>query len=98
MPPDEEIGLIAFAYEDITVATVSIGGTAGTYDDARSAELTLETAQIRIRIDGSDPTPDVGHLIEIGDVVRCNSAAQVAAFRAIRTGGTSGALKATYFH
>jgi len=98
MPPDEEIGLIAFAFESITVAATAIGGTALTYTDATSAELTLETAQIRIRIDGTNPASDEGHLVEVGDTITLKSAAQIANFKAIRTGSTSGVLKATYLH
>jgi len=95
---DEAVGLIPFAFESITVAATAIGGTALTYTDATRAELTLETAQIRVRIDGTNPTAAEGHMVEVGDTITLDSAAQVAAFKAIRTGGTSGVLKATYFH
>lgn len=100
MPPDEKVGLIPFAYESITV-DATVGGvalTAGTYDDARSAEMTLETGQIRIRSDGTDPTATEGRIVEIGDIIVLNSAAQIAGFKAIRTGATSGVLKVEYFH
>jgi len=95
---DEAVGLIPFAFESITVAATAIGGTALTYTDATRAEMTLETAQIRFRFDGTNPTAAEGHLVEVGDLVILKSAAQIANFKAIRTGGTSGVLKATYFH
>jgi len=91
-------GLTPFDYESITVADSAIGLTAAKYLDAEHAEITLETAQIRFRLDGTDPTSSEGHLVEVGDVITLNSAAQIAGFKAIRTGSTSGVLKVTYFH
>lgn len=103
MPPHNpllvaEVGHVPFAYESIIVADTAIGCTPATYDNAIHAELTLETGQVRIRVDGTDPTSSVGHLVEVGDTIRLTSAAQIANFRAIRTGGTSGKLPVTYFH
>jgi len=91
-------GLTPFDYESITVADSAVSLTAGTYLDATIAEMTLETAQIRIRDDGTPPTSSEGHLVEVGDTITLNSAAQIANFKAIRTGAASGVLKATYFH
>ena len=91
-------GLTPFDYESITVADSAIGLTAAKYLDAERAEITLETAQIRFRVDGTDPTSSEGHLVEVGDVITLNSAAQISDFSAIRTGNTSGVLKVTYFH
>ena len=95
---DEAVGLIPFAYESKTIANSAVGLTSGTYDDAIWAEMTLETAQIRIRSDGTSPTSSEGRIVEIGDTIVLKSAAQIAAFKAIRTGGTSGVLKVEYFH
>jgi len=91
-------GSTPFDYESITVADSAIGLTSATYLDATRAEMTLETAQIRFRADGSDPAADEGHPVEVGDVIILDSAAQIAGFKAIRTGSTSGVLKVTYFH
>lgn len=89
-------GQEAFDDEVITVADSAIGLTAGTYLTATKAEMTLETAQIRVRKDGSDPTTSVGHLVEVGDQIVLNSASDIANFKAIRTGSTSGELIVTY--
>jgi len=88
----------AFDYESVDVEDSAIGLTSGTYDDAIRAEMTLETAQIRYRVDGTDPTSSEGHPVYVGDVIILNSATQIAGFKAIRTGSTSGVLKVTYFH
>ena len=87
-----------FAYESITVAATAIGCTSSTYSDATKAEMTLETAQIRIRIDGTAPTASEGHIVEISDIVTLTSASQISQFKATRTGGTSGVLRISYFH
>jgi len=93
-----EIGLTPLDHEAITVADSAIGLTSATYLDATRAEMTLETAQVRIWVDGTDPTTSEGHIVEVGDIIVLNSVAQIAMFKAIRIGGTSGVLKVTYFH
>lgn len=89
-------GQEASAYESVTVADSASGLTSGTYGSATKAEMTLETAQIRVRKDGTDPTSSEGHLVEVGDTITLNSAADIATFKAIRTGATSGVLRVTY--
>lgn len=94
---------MAYAYEAITVADTAIGFTAanvatdrGDRKDPQKAICTLETAQIRFRIDGGDPTTTVGHVLNPGDVVEITGPADMINFRAIRTGSTSGSLKVSY--
>ena len=91
-------GLVPFAHETLTVADTAVDLTSATYSDATRAEMTLETAQIRFWVDGTDPTASVGIPVEIGDTIVLNSAAQIANFKAIRTGSTSGTLSIQYFH
>lgn len=86
----------ASAYESVTVADSATGLTSGTYSDATKAEMTLESGQIRVRKDGTAPTSSEGHLVDIGDTIILESAADIANFNAIRTGSTSGILKITY--
>lgn len=90
-------GRVPFAHESVTVAAAATELTAGTYEDAIHAELTLETAQIRIWVDGTDPTTSEGHIVDINDVIVLDSSAKIIGFKAIRTGGVSGVLKASYF-
>lgn len=91
-------GDVPFAYEQKTVDSTAGGVslTAVTYSDATHATLRLETAQIRFRVDGGAPTTAVGTLLEIGETLELSGAATIAAFRAIRTGGSSGSLSVTY--
>lgn len=96
--PVSEVGLTPFAYESIIVTATAKALTSATYDNATRAELTLETAQIRYWCSGTDPTSSEGKVVEIGDQIILNSATQIAGFKAIRTGGTSGTLRVEYFH
>ena len=86
----------ASAYESITVADAAIGFTALTYGTATHAYITVETAQIRFRIDGTNPTSSEGHILNVGDALELNSAADLVTFKAIRTGAVSGVIKVTY--
>src|SRR3990167_7361021 len=52
----------------------------------------LETAQIRYRYDGTAPSTTVGNLWEVGEEKLISGPAYLDAFRAIRTGATSGTL------
>ena len=52
----------------------------------------LETAQIRYRYDGTAPSTTVGTLWELGEEKVITGPAYLEAFRAIRTGGSSGTL------
>lgn len=92
-----EQGLVPSGYEAITVANTAKTLTAGTYGSAQKAIMTLETAQIRVRFDGTAPTTSEGHLVEVGDVITLNAGSQMSTFQAIRTGATSGVLKVTYY-
>lgn len=92
-----------FAYEAITVSNTAIGFTAATIrpsaasaQTALRATVTAETAQMRYRIDGSNPTSSEGHLLEISDVLVLDGPVALLNFRAIRTGATDGTLRATY--
>jgi len=85
-----------YAFETVTVADSSIGLTAATFDQQRFALITLETAPVRFRLDGSAPTSTVGHLLEVGDILELDSNEQLVAVRFIRTTGVSGSISVSY--
>lgn len=95
----------AGSYESLTVAASAVGFTksyrqpeSGDYQTvmAKAVFCSLETAQIRFRIDGTSPTSSVGHLLEIGQTLTLNNPGDITNFRAIRTGDTSGVLRVTF--
>lgn len=88
--------------ESITIADTAIGFTASKItpttnkDVIRQAVCTVETAQIRFTVDGTTPTVSIGHPVEAGEAFTINGYDDIVAFRAIRTGGTSGLIQVTY--
>lgn len=89
-------------FETITVSTVAIGFTASKISTATAkasyAFFTLETADIRYRVDGVDPTAAVGHAATstVPGYFVCGITA-VSQFRAIRSGGSDSTMRVTYF-
>ena len=92
-----------YNYESIGISDTATGFTAAVLAAANTlfgrdtirATCTVETAQIRFRVDGTDPTSSEGHILEIGDVLYVDKQ-DVSKFSAIRTGATSGVLKVSY--
>lgn len=85
-------------FESITVADSSVALTSGTFANRALAFITVETAQIRFRLDGAAtaPTATVGHILEAGDILELDSEHQLINIRFIRTGGVSGTLRCAY--
>ena len=94
----------------VDYATLTVAGTAVGLDSAspaldagasvKCALITVEDGPVRWRADGSAPTDSEGHLLNIGDVLNLtdrNYDSMLAAIKFIRTTGTSGKLKITYF-
>ncbi|MCW7077308.1 MAG: hypothetical protein OCU18_08545, partial [Candidatus Syntrophoarchaeum sp.] len=81
-PISVDSGLTCFDHEILTVTDSVTSLTSGTYLDATRAEMTLETAQIRYWIDGTDPTSSQGHPVNPGDLIILDSASQIANFKA----------------
>jgi len=81
-------------YETLTIAASAVGLTGATTGESFVGRL--ETAQVRARGDGTDPTSSEGVLINPGDaIVMSESEIRNTAF--IRTGSTSGVLKGHFY-
>lgn len=93
--------LVPMGFETITVSTAAIGFTSATITtttaSAAYAFFTLETADIRYRVDGVDPTAAVGHAAAASSANFVCGRAAVVAFRAIRSGGSDSTMRVTYF-
>ena len=91
---------VTFDYESVTVADSAIGLTAAKYlpsgqQHARAGCITLETADVRYRID-ADPTASEGKLLSAGDDLTVDGIEDIRRIKFIRTGGASGILKVCY--
>jgi hypothetical protein len=86
------------SFEQITVAASAVGLSAatlggyvtdqGTPQRARFV-LTVETAAVRYRTDGTPPTSSVGMLLNPGDVLTIDTPDEARALKLIRTTATS---------
>lgn len=92
----------AVSFEQLTIAATAIGFDQATYLPAGQPVPQrcigfLETATVRIRVDGTVPTAAIGTLVPIGAKVEVVGQDNIRKFRAIRTGGTSGVLPTTCY-
>ena len=92
---------VAFAFEALTVASAIKTLTESVYRNsdgnyAKRALITCETAQIRYKYNGDDPTSSEGHLLNPMDTLVIIGATNIKNFKAIRTGTTSGKIQVTY--
>ncbi len=91
----------AYAYEAITVSTVSIGFTLATISpatgvSAKSAYCSVETNPIRIKLFGT-PSSTAGHPFAAATSFSVIGINNLIAFRAIRSGAADATLQCTYF-
>ena len=96
--------LMSFAsddYESITVSGTAIGFTSSKITtsnyNVRKAYCTLETANIRYRTDGTNPTGAEGHLMEVSGKITFDGRDEIINFSAISTTAINGTLKCTYW-
>ena len=107
MPLGDSAELTAFNFASVTVddastsITASVTGTATRAGEpavvrrAQRALVTVATAQIRFRYDGTAPSSTVGHLAEAGDKLEILGYDNILNFRAIRTTATNATLSIT---
>ena len=90
--------MVTKAFEQVTV-DATVGGvalTALTYRRYNHATILVETAPIRVRMDGAAPTTSIGFLVNPGSVIELNCNADIMKFRAIRTDSTSALIDVIY--
>lgn len=92
-----------YDFDTITVSSSAVGLTASKYNhvppnvlrDAQYIVITSETNSIRYRIDGTDPTASVGHLMPAGSALVLTGITTIRNFKAIAT-GSDATLQVTY--
>src|SRR3990167_2991945 len=89
-----------FAYESITVDS-EVRSLSSVYTDddgniAVKANITIETAQIRWRIDGGSPTSSEGHLSNPTDTILLHNSSDIKNFKATRVSSTNATIRVSY--
>ena len=91
----------AYAFEQITVATTAIGLTTANIrrgtGSTKKVVITVESARVRYRVDGTDPTSSVGDLVNPSQRITLTSFSDIENFSAIRDGSTSATLDVHYY-
>lgn len=89
---------VATDFETLAITNaVAVALTEAKIANKVKAMITVETAEIRWRIDGTAPTTAVGHIGAKGDIIMLTNATDISHFSAIATSATSAALSITYF-
>lgn len=86
---------MATNYSAVGYETLTVSDTAGSLvgaTTARSFVGYLETAQIRMRGDGTAPTSSEGVIVDVADKIIL-SESEIGRMQFIRTGSTSGVIK-----
>ena len=93
--PTTVAGLPGIGHDTLTVSSSAVG-LANIPTNAIGAMITVEDADIRYWIDGSDPTTAEGHLAYKDDVIKLSHPDQVAKFRALAV-SSDAKLQITYY-
>lgn len=89
-------GLVAYAFETVTVSSTAIGFTASLFSNVKAAQIAVKTANIVYRVDGGAPTASVGYPVVAGKSVLVCGENNVRNFLAIRSTVTA-AMDVTLF-
>lgn len=81
----------------ITASKLKINQSGGAFKRAVRAFITVETASIRMRFDGTDPDSSTGHLIASGDYFTIDGEQNVANLKMIQGSGAA-TVQVTLFY
>jgi hypothetical protein len=104
MPTTKQTIFTNYDYESISVTDSAVGFTAAkitptsnNHKIPQEAVFSVETASIRVRMDGTDPTASTGLLIPSGTIFTVTGQTDIRRFKAIRDGSTSATIEVLYF-
>lgn len=90
-------------FQKLAVSSTAVGFTlpvtahnTSNTDWTRAAIFTVETAQVRFRVDGTDPDSTTGILLKPGDLVQITNTDMLAHFKVIRVSADA-TLQIHYF-
>jgi len=91
-----ELGESYDTFESLTVSTSAVPLTAATYARAEVAFITNESNPCRFRLDGTNPTASVGHILPTDAELILDSRDQISRARFIRSGASDATLRVSY--
>lgn len=83
-------------FQKLTVGDTVVGFTIPTTVQCRAVIFSVETDQIRFKVDGNDPTTTDGLLLNSGDVVELTNVDMITNFKAHRV-TTDATIQIHYF-
>ncbi|MDP2942925.1 MAG: hypothetical protein Q8O36_05425 [Candidatus Omnitrophota bacterium] len=89
------------AHEELMVDYAVVALTPSVYNpavgpSASFAKIQAEDGPMRYCVDGQDPSPSFGDLLEDGDIVELPSIYHIKTFKVIRSGSLLGKITITY--
>lgn len=91
---------VAASFENLAIAATAVGLASATKEPGGAATGAVtsctgqvESAGIRVRLDGTAPTAAIGLQLFVGDVIHLRNVHDIGAFKAIRTTGSSGRVQ-----
>ena len=85
-----------YAFESLTVSTTALALTENLSELADQVFITVETAAVRYRLDGQDPSTTVGHTLDVGDVLELKGRFEIDKFRVIRRDATDATARCSF--
>lgn len=93
----QTVDRVPIYYERLTVTNTAVSSLNEVYrEDSNAAFITVETNNIRYRIDGGDPDANDGHLVYASQNLWFECPASIRKFKAIGSGGNA-TLIVTYY-
>lgn len=83
-------------FQKLTVSSSAVGFTLPTTVQTRAVIFTVETNQIRMKVDGNDPNATDGILLYVGDEVELTNVQMINNCKLIAT-GSDGLVQIHYF-
>ena len=84
--------------ESVTVYTTAQALTASKYGNRSEAFITVEVAAVRWWTGDVPPTATVGHVLNVGDIIKLHSALDIQNIKFIRKDGGDATLRCSYGH
>jgi hypothetical protein len=98
IPGDYEVLTVGAAVTGLSPSKINPDSGPYARMAARAAMISSESADVRFRIDGGQPTVSDGHYLVNGDALVVSGTQALQQLQAVRIGDVSATLRVTYFY